>query len=215
MQAALHRLNEVYEKDLGVLDDVLKLRPRSGPSFPCSKDPAGIPVIMPSSLGGYRLDLTKCLYGVGIKDVGDKDQVCHDDLLISRGNKRDQVGLCVVYDGTADNITYANLLMRMQVTAAVMPEFVKLWLMSPIAVAHIRRHTKGTSPAIQKINQGALIRTPFPRDVSMDQQGRWVAHLNYIFAGVDHLEGCIREQYIWLEQLQESLLLAAFRERVA
>jgi hypothetical protein len=103
----------------------------------------------------------------------------------------------------------------MKVKAVVMPEFVKYWLMSPMAVAYIRKHTKGTSPAIQKINQGALIRTPFPKTVSMYEQRRWVDHLNYIFGGVDHLEGCIREQYIWLEQLQESLLLAAFRERAA
>lgn len=212
MSSALQQLNDQFSAKLGQLDNVLLLKPRSGPSFPCDRTGEGIRVIMPSCLGGYRLDESKSLYGNGSEEMSEKDILVENDLLISRGNKRDQVGLCVVYKPSSKvRSTYANLLMRMTVDLKLtLPEFVKLWIMTPLAVRYIRENTKGTSPAIQKINQGALLRMPFPSSVAVSKQQEWVAFLNSIFEKVEGLEVIARQQDAQIQELRRNILLKIF-----
>ncbi len=211
LTAELNQLNQAYKDNLAVLDRVLTLRPRSGPSFPCSADGLGIGVVMPSALGGYRLEPTKVMFGNGTERIGPSDLLQPRDMLISRGNKRDQVGLCIVYPGGTEPRTYANLLMKMQVEDEVSPEFVKYWLMSPLAVRYIRKHTKGTSPSVQKINQRALINLPFPNELSQTDQARWVARLDAVFDTVEEIEFLVRDQYENLKQFPDAILTAAFK----
>lgn len=211
MSAALRKLADRFDGELGVFDEVLTMRPRSGPSFACSEDGVGARVLMPSALGGYRLDSSKVLFGDGSEHLSEKDILQPGDLIISRGNKRDQVGLCVVYKGT-EKTTYANLLMRMQVDRTrVAPEFVKYWLMSPAAIRHIRRNTKGTSPSVQKINQSALVATPFPTRASLPEQDRWIQRLDHILAEVDDIEELTRRQHADVLATRKSVLSAGFR----
>jgi type I restriction enzyme, S subunit len=215
LDAALAELNSCFLSDLGILDEVLTMRPRSGPSFVVTEEGKGIPVIMPSATLGYRYDSSKCLYGVGNESVSQKDILTRGDLLISRGNYRDQVGICIVYPGAPEQRTYANLLMRMQVDQTrAAPEFVKYWVMSPLCVRYIRKHTKGTSPSVQKINQRALVAMPYPRNVGLDDQRRWVARLDRLFDEVEELERRIREQYSAIQAFKENLICAAFDGRL-
>jgi type I restriction enzyme S subunit len=210
MSAALSQFSRTFESSLTVLDDALIMKPRSGPSFPCSEDGKGVAVVMPSALGGFRLDLTKCLYGNGTESLSEMDILSTGDLLISRGNKRDQVGLCVVYD-SKDKRTFANLLMRFQVNKNWRPEFVKYWLMTPIAIRHIRKNTRGTSPSVQKINQRGIITTPFPRPISIDIQDVWISRLDRAFNAAETLETLARNQDKQIEQTKKAILSAAFR----
>ena len=133
------------------------------------------------------------------------------DILISRGNKRDQVGLCIVYPETSESRTYANLFMKMQVRDGILPEFVKYWLVSPLSVRYIHMHTKGTSPSVQKVNQRALINLPFPEGVPMKEPLDWVFCLNAIFNTVEEIEHLIREQHDHLKQFPDAVLTAAFK----
>jgi len=214
MTAALGEFSRALSGGLGVLGDVLTMRPRSGPSFPCSEESQGIKVIMPSALGGFRLDKSKVLFGDENEKISVKDALTRGDILISRGNKRDQVGLCVVYDSD-DPCTYANLLMRMQVDAnRTSPWFVKYWLMAPIAIEHVRKNTKGTSPSVQKINQKGLMSIPFPSDIPLPKQEAWVTYLSRIFTRVDHLEELARGQHGDAIATRESVLSAAFRGKL-
>ena len=210
MSTALRYMNESLSDRLGILDDALVMRPRSGPSYPCPEDGTGTAVVMPSALGGYRYDASKLLRGDGTEQLKEKDILQRGDMLIARGNKRDQVGLCIVYDSDEPR-TYANLLMRMQVDRSRwLPEFVKYWIMSPLAVAYIRRHTKGTSPSVQKINQRSLVNMPFPAQVPLDLQRRWVDYLDTVFDGVEQCEQMIQEQYADVMSLRPTVLAAAF-----
>jgi type I restriction enzyme S subunit len=211
MSAALERLNTRYAEKLGVLDEALTLRPRSGPSFACTNDGPGMAVVMPSALGGFRYDSSKVMFGAGTERINDNDVLQRDDLLISRGNKRDQVGLCIVYDDEDNRRTHANLLMRMRTRADVLPHFVKYWIMSPLAVRYIRKHTKGTSPSVQKINQRDLINMPFPRAVPVPEQQGWVQWLDRVFDRVEDIEGLIREQYEDIRKMPDATLTAAFK----
>jgi type I restriction enzyme S subunit len=209
--AELGELNREFGLQLAVLDLVLTLRPRSGPSFACSSDGAGIGVIMPSALGGYRLEPSKVLFGNGTERLGQTDLLEPGDILISRGNKRDQVGLCIVYPGAEQSRTYANLLMKMRVVDGVLPEFVKYWVMSPLAVRYIRQHTKGTSPSVQKINQRSLIQMPFPKGVSVERQEAWVSRLDTIFDTVDEIEWLVRDQFEQVKMFPDAVLTATFK----
>ena len=211
MTAALERMNNRFRANLDTLDKALTLRPRSGPSFPCMNEGPGVAVIMPSALGGYRYDKTKEMYGNGTEQLGIEDILHAGDLLISRGNKRDQVGLCIVYPGGEEKRTYANLLMKMRLVPGVLPEFAVYWIMSPLAVHYIRRHTKGTSPSVQKINQRALINLPFPVGVDIEEQQRWANRMNAIFSKVEEIERRIRDQYEDLQLFPDSILTAAFK----
>ena len=214
LTGVLNLMDEKFEGSIGKLEEVLTLRPRSGPSFPCSDSGGGIRIVMPSALGGYRFDENKCMFGFGGEAISELDILEEGDLLISRGNKRDQVGLCIVYH-PKDNrtTTYANLLMRMKVNGKkVTPQFVKYWLMSPLAVNYIQRNTKGTSPAIQKINQAALLRLPFPLDIPIPCQEAWVSYLDQIFEMVELGEKEVREEYEKLQELRRTLLLDIFHQ---
>lgn len=211
MTAALRSLNEAMSSRLGVLDEVLTLRPRSGPSFPCSEGGQGIPVVMPSALGGFRYDRSKRLFGIGGERLNRADILAPGDILISRGNKRDQVGLCIVYS-SEERVTYANLLMKMQVDRSkVNPAFVKYWIMTPVTRTYILQNTKGTSPSIQKINQQALVKMPFPIGVSLVEQEQWVKKLDRIFDKVDLCENLLRCQSADVERLVPAILSQAFR----
>lgn len=212
---ALEEMNSTFEKNLAILDNVLLMRPRSGPSFVVSDEGQGIPVVMPSATLGFRYDKNKCLYGFGGEILKPADILEGDDLLIARGNYRDQVGICVAYVDDGIRRTYANLLMRTKVKRDVaIPSFVKYWIMSPLAVRYIRKHTKGTSPSVQKINQRALIAMPFPQGVSIGEQERWVRRLDRLFAEVENLEQLIRRQYHEMADFKNNVLTAAFEGRI-
>lgn len=211
LTSKLNELNQAYKDRLTILDSILTLRPRSGPSFSCSADGSGVGVVMPSALGGYRFDQNKVMFGNGVEQIKQSDLLSSGDILISRGNKRDQVGLCIVYPGSSESRTYANLLMKMQVRNDISPEFVKYWLMSPLSVRYIHMHTKGTSPSVQKVNQRALINLPFPESVPMKEQLDWVYSLNAIFNTVEEIEYLIREQHDRLKQFPDAILTSAFK----
>ena len=212
---ALSEMNSKLGGELGILDRVLMMRPRSGPSFVVSDEGTGVPVIMPSATLAFRYDPKKVLFGLGGEVLKPGDILSDGDLLITRGNYRDQVGISVVYSGNGTQRTYANLIMRMRVnTEIVSSEFVKYWIMSPVCVKYIRQHTKGTSPTVQKINQRALIGMPFPLHVTFTDQKEWVQRLDRLFAAVEILEAEIRQQYEQVRVFKNIVLKSAFEGRI-
>jgi restriction endonuclease S subunit len=94
-----------------------------------------------------------------------------------------------------------------------LPKFVKYWIMSPMAVKYIRRHTKGTSPSVQKIDQRALINMPFPNHVPINLQKRWEDYLNSMFDRVEQIES-LQKQYPDIESLGPSFIAAAFKGKL-
>jgi hypothetical protein len=101
--------------------------------------------------------------------------------------------------------------MKMRVVDGVLPEFVKYWVMSPLAVRYIRQHTKGTSPSVQKINQRSLIQMPFPKGVSVERQEAWVSRLDTIFDTVEEIEWLVRDQFEQVKMFPDAVLTATFK----
>jgi hypothetical protein len=67
---------------------------------------------------GFNVDPTKCEYGMDDMEVNEKDRLEPGDVLIARGNKRDQVGNAGVVPESCSGWVCANLLMRTVVDPA-------------------------------------------------------------------------------------------------
>ncbi len=212
LRSALSQLEQDCGGTLATLDDVLFDTLRSGPSFPVSNEGTGVAVAMPSCVGSFQFSADRISYGVYDSSVQDKDYLRRGDILFSRGNKTDHVGTCAVFPGHADPITYANLFMRVRVDPdGYDVEFVQSWLMTPLVRKHVRKHTKGTSPTVQKINSTGVKSIPFPVGISIARQREWADRLKRIRTTCDAIERCAVESANRLEVLPRVIVNDIFR----
>jgi type I restriction enzyme S subunit len=193
-------------------DHYITFRPRSGPSFRTRPDWSGTPVLMPSSVTGFGVNVYKVEYGDGSESVSEKDHLIPGDILIARGNKRDQVGNAGVVPSNAEGWVCANLLMRLQVDQKrVLPQFCVYWLRSPKIRGHVKWVMGGTNPNIQKINQKKILALPFPGDISFDEQRKIVSALDALQSTVDHLAEIQDQSLKELRALLPSILDSTFK----
>lgn len=196
----------------GRLEDVVLVKPRSGPAFATSPDWPGTPVLMPSCVTGFGVDVARVEYGAGHERISVRDRLVPGDILIARGNKRAQVGNAGVVPAEATGFVCANLLMRMRLAAeTVDPSFCIYWLRSPGIRRYIDTYMSGTNPNIQKINQRTLLAMPFPTAIALPEQRRIVAELDALQAEVDRLRALQAETAVELDALLPALLDRAFR----
>lgn len=185
----------------GRFDDVLSLKPRAGPSFATDTDWQGTPVLMPSAVTGFNVDSSKREYGIGDMRVSEKDRLEPGDVLIARGNKREQVGNAGVVPESCRGWVCANLLMRTVVDPTrTLPAFLVYWLRSSRMRHAVAAATRGTSPSIQKINQRSILAFSYPYPVPLAQQRAIVSYLT-----------AVEERGTQLEEGQRRLALRASR----
>lgn len=211
MNACLHHVMESLDRT-GKFKEVITFNPRSGPSFITSPDGSGIPVLMPSSVTGFGINSQKVEYAVNSDAVSIKDRLIPGDILIARGNKREQVGNAGIVSSECEGWVCANLLMRMQIdTHRVDREFCIYWLRSPQIRAIVRDQMSGTNPNIQKINQQKIFNLPFPTKTSLVDQRRIVEFLDDLQSKVDILKRLQTETAAELDAMLPSILDKAFK----
>ena len=192
-------------------EQVISLKPRSGPSFPTSPDWDGTPVLMPSSVTGFGVDISKVEYGLGTETISPLDRLEPEDIIIARGNKRGQVGNAGVVPQEARGWVCANLLMRIRLKRDLAdPYFCIYWLRSPQMRTHIYNEMSGTNPNIQKINQRKILQFPFPAGVSLKEQHHIVEYLDAVQSKVDSLERLQAQSKLETDALFPSILDKAF-----
>lgn len=82
----------------------------------------------------------------------------HDgDLLISRANTRELVGLVGIYKSTGYPCIYPDLMMRLTPRSHVFPEFLELVLRSNSVRRQIKAQASGTSGSMVKINSNIVM----------------------------------------------------------
>lgn len=92
------------------------------------------------------------------------------DLLVSRSNTRDRVGLAGVYVGNPAPCFYPDLLMRVRANDAVLPEFLEAVLLGQRGRSHFVRCARGTSESMVKINREILENFRFARPPMQEQE---------------------------------------------
>ena len=198
----------------GRFEEVITFKPRSGPSFLTDPQGSGLPVLMPSAVTGFDVNPAKVEYALRPTQLNEKDLLRAGDILIARGNKRDQVGNAGVVPPECENWTYANLLMRIQVdTTQVIPEFCIYWLRSPQIRRRIYAQMSGTNPNIQKINQEKILNLPFPTDISLSQQRILVDRFDALQAEISTLRRLQHEIANEIDSLLPAVLEIAFKGR--
>ena len=181
LNSALVSFEQFLGPSDGFLGDIMTESPRAGPSFPVADTGRGIPVVMPSATTGFGYNSLCVSYGVYASEVPEKDLLRQGDILFPRGNKPDNVGNCGVYNGDPTPVTYANLFMRIRVDQSQHdPHFLNYWLMTPSVRDHVKKHTKGTSPSVQKINSTGVRGIPVHKSIPLKEQRRWIRRFSDI-----------------------------------
>lgn len=100
---------------------------------------------------------------VGKKPAPPDDMRCDEnllkkgDLLVSRSNVRNRVGLAGVYEGNPENCSYPDLLMRVRLQESkVLVYWLEKWLLSGKGRAYMEREARGTSGSMVKIDRRIL-----------------------------------------------------------
>lgn len=196
----------------GRFEEVVSFKPRSGPSFPTSPEWGGTPVLMPSAVTSFGVNVSKVEYGIGNEVISEKDRLKPGDILIARGNKVEQVGNAGIVPDIAAGWVCANLLMRLCIDSQkVDPHFCIYWLRSPRMRQLVKTTMAGTNPNIQKINQRNILNFPFPTKIPMAQQRLIVASLDDLQAKVDSLKSLQAGTAVELNAMLPSVLDRAFK----
>lgn len=119
------------------------------------------------------------------------------DLLISRANTRDLVGLAGVYRDIGTPCIYPDLMMRLRLSRECISEFMELLLRSTGVRRRIMAMAQGTSESMVKIS-AEMVRGLLVPLISLDEQQRIVAGMSAISARINGESQALRkEKAIW------------------
>lgn len=152
----------LHPERLRLLGDVLAERPGNGYS----------PVEAPEWKGAYLLGLgsltTEGFEPRQLKNAPTGDPrlrralLADGDLLVSRSNTREAVGLVGRFRFLDAPSYYSDLMMRLRPKAEIRSDYLELVLRSQPARRYIQSLAAGTSGSMVKIGAGTLIRMPVP-----------------------------------------------------
>jgi type I restriction enzyme S subunit len=133
------------------------------------------------------------------------------DIVVSRGNTTDLVGLAAVYEGIPPQCAIPDLLIRIRVVPELAdPRFIAIFFRSQEARNYIESQVTGTSPTMKKISQPKLRSLLIPV-MSLAEQHRIVAYLDDLQSKVDALKRLQAETSAELDALLPSILDKAFK----
>ncbi|WP_157879607.1 hypothetical protein [Streptomyces yangpuensis] len=127
--------------------------------------------------------------------------LCDGDLLMSRANTRELVGLAGVYRDVGVPCIYPDLMMRIRASARCSAEFLDAVLRSTRSRRYVRSMAQGTSESMVKISAKTVRELPVPLP-SLEEQARVLATLGDLSRQVD-AEG---EELAKLRSLKRGLM---------
>lgn len=102
--------------------------------------------------------------------------------------------------------------MRLEVdTDNADPQFVWLWLQTPVVREYIMTNAKGTSPTMKKISQSIVCDIPFPKSAELTVQRKWVEKLGAVSEILASVKAAQKRTTAEVNALLPSVLDRAFR----
>lgn len=178
---------------------------RNGYSPVCPKEPTGKWMLHLGavSAGGYNRHAVK---PAPANDPGvDEAMLSPGDILVSRSNTRERVGLAGIYDGDPTPCSYPDLLMRVRVKFDVDRQFLTYTLLSEAGRSYFQRCARGTSGSMLKIDRGIL--EGFPVSLPpLPEQRKIAAVLSSIDDAIERTESAATQIGVLREELLRDLL---------
>lgn len=129
---------------------------RNGYSPVCPKTPTGRWILHLGSVTFDGFD-AKAVKPAPPDDARvDQSRLEVGDLLVSRSNTQERVGLAGIYWGEPTPCSYPDLLMRVRPRAELEVRFLELALLSGMGRAYFERTSRGTSGSMKKIDRAIL-----------------------------------------------------------
>lgn len=141
---------------------IITASPRNGYSPAAASYPTGHWVLALSAISksGYRPDQFK---PVEASSESTAARIRKGDLVVSRSNTRDLVGLPMVFPEDRDDVSYPDTMMRISVDPGeVSTEFLELCLRTPKCRRQVQSYAAGTSSSMLKINGANLRKVEVP-----------------------------------------------------
>lgn len=135
------------------------------------------------------------------------------DILIERSNTPDLVGTAALYSGPSKRAIFPDLLIRVRMGSAILPEYAELGLRSTRLRRYFQRTAKGIAGSMPKIDQGAILAAQLPLP-PIEEQDRIVADVSRELTILDSLTTAIDHALIRSEQLRRAILGRAFSGRL-
>ena len=175
---------------------------RNGYSPICPSEPTGKWVLKLSAVSeeGFREDQVK---PAPANDSNvDRTRLHQNDILVSRSNTRNLVGLAGMYGGVPSNCSYPDLMMRIRVEESILaPWYLEQWLLHPRVRSFFHSMARGTSGSMVKVDRAIVERLPVPVPPLEEQQ----EIISVASAAIGKLHG-ERQTQDALQQLKKGLM---------
>ncbi|NJE62452.1 restriction endonuclease subunit S [Thermococcus sp. 21S7] len=193
------------------LGNLLKEPVQNGYSPQPAENPTGVWILSLSALSTIEIeDDTPHLKPAPLENKIREFFLQSGDILVSRANTKELVGLSSIYTGNQRDVIFPDLMMRIRVNEEVVDKkFLVYWLRSPYSRQYFASNAKGTSQSMAKINQRTLIKTPVPLP-SLSKQKRIVAKLDELNKRIEEAKRLAREAREEAERLMASALHEVF-----
>jgi type I restriction enzyme S subunit len=188
LQALLPRGYAVETPPKGCLADAL-LGIEAGKSFMCSDTPAlegewGVLKVSAVRPEGFVSSENKQVENLAL--VNPRYEVAEGDLLMTRANTPELVGAASYVVAPQRRLLLCDKTLRLRPNHQALPEYLWLWLQTPVARRHVEAHATGTSAGMKNISQGAIRSLPLAMP-SPDEQARLVRPIVALYEQVLHL----------------------------
>lgn len=128
------------------------------------------------------------------------------DLLVSRSNTVELVGLAGIFDEDRDDVSFPDLMMRVRVdNDRILTKYLELVLLSKKGRQHMQRVAAGTSGSMKKINRVGLgaLQIPLPSISSQQQLIQMVSAFDSV---IEATSSKLRQEHGLKQMLSNSLL---------
>lgn len=176
---------DVGSSPTGCLGEAL-IHIEGGKSFTCSDVPAspgawGVLKVSAIRPDGFFAAENKLVENLAL--VNPRYEVKEGDLLITRANTPELVGAACFVRSTPRGLLLCDKTLRLQSKQSALPQYLWLWLQTPVARRHVDAHATGTSAGMKNISQASINKIPLMLPSPEAQQRRVapiVALLDYV-----------------------------------